>query len=74
MEPAWETVASVRTRFEADVISARLLDAGVTARVLADDVAGLFPFTLNSKGVLVQVPAASVATAAGLIGDVEMEG
>jgi hypothetical protein len=74
MESIWETVATVSTRFEAEVIAARLADAGVPSRVLADDVGGLFPFTLHGKGVLVQVPTESLATAAGLLGEVANDG
>lgn len=58
-----ETVSRVNTRFEADLIAARLSEGGIPALVVADDVGGMVPFSLHAKGAQVQVLSKHVAEA-----------
>lgn len=63
------TVARFDSRFEAEVVAARLRDAGFDPAVFADDAGGWEPQMAMSTTVEVKVPGSEVAAAVAFLAE-----
>jgi Putative prokaryotic signal transducing protein len=60
------SIASFRTRDEAEVVRGLLISAGIAARIVADDAGGAYPFAL-AGGVDVMIDEEDRNTAAAIL-------